>query len=109
MAREVKWTLSAWSDLQEAADYIAEDSPGYAAAFVAEVRDAARSLDAISVCGAAIPKVMHKKPLTLEGQERGGGAWGARPGHGPCLREHRSTLTSTAVTGNMDMRTGVVP
>lgn len=44
MARKVKWTAAAWSDLEEAADYIARDSPNYAAALVREVREAARSL-----------------------------------------------------------------
>jgi len=34
----------AWTDLDQAAAYIAKDSPYYAAAFVREVRDAARSL-----------------------------------------------------------------
>ena len=43
MARKVKWTAATWNDL-EAVDYIARDSPHYAAAFVREVRDAARSL-----------------------------------------------------------------
>jgi len=44
MARKVTWTEVAWSDLEVAADFIAIDSPHYAAAFVREVRDAARSL-----------------------------------------------------------------
>ncbi|MDP2644307.1 MAG: type II toxin-antitoxin system RelE/ParE family toxin [Desulfobacterales bacterium] len=44
MARSVKWTEVAWSDLEEVADYIANESRHYAAAFVREVRDAARSL-----------------------------------------------------------------
>jgi plasmid stabilization system protein ParE len=46
MARKVKWTEAAWIDLEEAADYIARDSPHYAAAFVREVRDGARNLHA---------------------------------------------------------------
>lgn len=44
MARKVIWAESAWRDLGEVADYIAKDSPHYAAAFVREARDAARSL-----------------------------------------------------------------
>lgn len=52
MARKVKWTAAAWNDLEEAADYIARDSPNYAAALVREVREAARSL---SRCGRARP------------------------------------------------------
>jgi plasmid stabilization system protein ParE len=39
MARKVKWTEAAWSDLEEAADYIARDSPHYAAAFVHGARN----------------------------------------------------------------------
>jgi hypothetical protein len=27
MARKIKWTVVAWNDLEEEADYIAEDSP----------------------------------------------------------------------------------
>ena len=44
MARKVEWTKVAWSDLEGVSDYIAKDSRYYAAAFVREVRDAARSL-----------------------------------------------------------------
>jgi len=36
MAREVKWTETAWEDLEEVADYIAKDSSHYATAFVRE-------------------------------------------------------------------------
>jgi plasmid stabilization system protein ParE len=46
MAWEVKWTEAAWNDLEEAADYIAHDSPHYAAAVVRESRDGARNLHA---------------------------------------------------------------
>jgi plasmid stabilization system protein ParE len=45
MARSVVWTETAWRDLEHTADYIAEDSPGYAAAFVQRIRDHARALD----------------------------------------------------------------
>lgn len=44
MARKVKWTEIAWGDLVEVSDYIAKDSHYYAAGFVREVCDAARSL-----------------------------------------------------------------
>ncbi len=44
MAWQVMWTESAWRDLEEVADYIAKDSSHYAAAFVREARDAARTL-----------------------------------------------------------------
>ncbi len=44
MARQVDWAGTAWSDLEQVADFIAKDSPYYAAAFVREVRQAADSL-----------------------------------------------------------------
>lgn len=56
MAREIIWTDSAWNDLQETADYIAKDSVNYAAAFVQEARDAARSLSTLSERGRVVPE-----------------------------------------------------
>jgi len=56
MARRVVWTQIAWSDLEAAADYIAKDSPNYAAAFVREVRDAARSLAYLAERGRIVPE-----------------------------------------------------
>jgi toxin ParE1/3/4 len=56
MAREVVWTEIAWRDVEEAADYVAEDSPHYAAAFVREVRDAARSLAHLAERGRVVPE-----------------------------------------------------
>ena len=44
MARTLKWTEVATKDLEEAAEFIARDSPFYAAALVREARAAARSL-----------------------------------------------------------------
>ena len=44
MAKTVSWTDAAWADLEAVADSIARDSRYYAAAFVREVREAARSL-----------------------------------------------------------------
>ncbi len=46
MARTVRWTEVATSDLDEAADFIARDSRYYAAALVRDARAAARSLQA---------------------------------------------------------------
>jgi len=57
MARQVIWTESAWRDLDEAADYIAKDSPYYAAAFVGEARDAARILVSQPQLGRMVPEV----------------------------------------------------
>ena len=54
MDRAVVWTETAWSDLDEAAQFIAKDSPNYAAAFVREVRDAARSLATFSQRGRVV-------------------------------------------------------
>jgi addiction module RelE/StbE family toxin len=56
MARRVVWTEAAWKDLEEAADYIARDSRRYAAAFVREVRDAARSLTRFAERGRVVPE-----------------------------------------------------
>ena len=36
MARQVTWTESAWTDIEEVADYIAKDSQHYAGAFIRE-------------------------------------------------------------------------
>jgi plasmid stabilization system protein ParE len=57
MARRVAWTEAASSDLAEAADYIARDSRFYAAAFVREVRVAARSLRVSPERGRAVPEL----------------------------------------------------
>ncbi len=56
MAWKVKWTESAWRDLEEIADYIGKDSPYYAGAFVREARDAARSLASLAERGRAVPE-----------------------------------------------------
>jgi toxin ParE1/3/4 len=56
MARKVMWTESAWRDLEEVADYIAKDSSHYAAAFVREVRDAARTLAYLAERGRVVPE-----------------------------------------------------
>lgn len=57
MARQVGWTQSAWNDLEEAADYIAKDSPYYAAAFVLEARDASRILKSQPQIGRVVPEL----------------------------------------------------
>ncbi len=56
MARKVMWTESAWRDLEEVTDYIARDSSHYAAAFVREARDAARTLAYLSERGRTVPE-----------------------------------------------------
>lgn len=57
MARRVAWTATAWRDLERVADYIAEDSPGYAAALVRRVRDRARSLEELAERGRVVPEL----------------------------------------------------
>lgn len=57
MARPVAWTETAWRDLERVADYIAADSPGYAAAFVRRIRDGAGSLDELAERGRVVPEL----------------------------------------------------
>ena len=57
MARDLAWTETAWRDLEGIADHIAEDSPGYAAAFVRRVRDQSRSLDEFAERGRVVPEL----------------------------------------------------
>lgn len=56
MARQIAWTEQSWSDLLAVADYIAKDSPRYAASFVREVRNAARSLARFAERGRIVPE-----------------------------------------------------
>jgi toxin ParE1/3/4 len=57
VARRVAWTETAWRDLERVADYIAEDSPGYAAALVRRIRDQARSLEEMAERGRVVPEL----------------------------------------------------
>lgn len=57
MAWRVKWTEPAWSNLEAAAAYIAQDSPRYAATLVREARDAARSLRQFANRGRVVPEI----------------------------------------------------
>ena len=56
MARTVKWTESATSDLEEVAEFIARDSRFYATAVVREARKAARSLRVSAERGRIVPE-----------------------------------------------------
>ena len=56
MAWQVIWTEAGWNDLDEVASYIEKDSPHYAAAFVSEIRDAARSLTQFAARGRIVPE-----------------------------------------------------
>ncbi len=57
MARTVTWAHRAWADLERAADYIAQDSPHYAAALLGQARRAARSLDRFAERGRVVPEL----------------------------------------------------
>lgn len=56
MAWKVTWSKVALADLEGAADFIAKDSSHYAAAFVRDVRDAARSLRYLAKRGRVVPE-----------------------------------------------------
>jgi plasmid stabilization system protein ParE len=56
MARRIDWADPAWADLESAADYIARDSPSYAAAFVQEVKQAVDSLSELADRGQIVPE-----------------------------------------------------
>lgn len=56
MARKVAWAEAAWSDLDDVSEHIGKDSPHYAAAFVGEVCDAARSLAYLAERGRIVPE-----------------------------------------------------
>jgi len=57
VARAVAWSHSAWSDLERAADYIARDSPSYAATLLERACAAARSLDRFAERGRVVPEL----------------------------------------------------
>lgn len=57
MAWRVVWTDPGWANLEAAADYIAQDSPRYAASLVREARDAARSLAHLAKRGRIVPEI----------------------------------------------------
>ncbi len=48
--------MSAWKDLEQLAEFLSRDSPIYAASFVREVRDAARSLNRFSQRDRIVPE-----------------------------------------------------
>lgn len=57
MAWRVVWTEPGWSNLEAAADYIAQDSPRYAAGLVREAREASRSLATFANRGRVVPEI----------------------------------------------------
>ena len=54
---KVFWAASAARDLEHVIAYIAQDSPGYAAAFAREVVDVSRSLQSLPSRGRIVPEV----------------------------------------------------
>lgn len=56
MAYEVEWAESAFSSLFDAIEYIARDSPSYAAAFAIRAERAAASLDMFPERGRRVPE-----------------------------------------------------
>ena len=56
MARTVRWAEAASDDLDRIAEYIARDSPNYAAAFVREILDAVQSLAELAERGRVVPE-----------------------------------------------------
>jgi plasmid stabilization system protein ParE len=57
VAWRVVWTEPGWSNLEAAADYIAQDSPRYASSLVREARDASRSLGRFANRGRLVPEI----------------------------------------------------
>ena len=57
MAKRVVWTEAAWIDLESIANFISRDSPYYAASFVREIRDCARSLSRMAMRGHVVPEI----------------------------------------------------
>lgn len=57
MARTIAWTELAWSDLERAVDYIAQDSPTYAASFARQIWELAQSLDEFPERGRTVPEL----------------------------------------------------
>lgn len=57
MARRVSWSRPALEDLDQIAGYIALDSKYYSAAFVRDVRDAARTLAQLANRGRMVPEL----------------------------------------------------
>ncbi|MBI3697037.1 MAG: type II toxin-antitoxin system RelE/ParE family toxin [Acidobacteria bacterium] len=59
MDRRVVWTAPALQDVEEAAAFIARDSPRYAAAVAREAQEAAGSLRRFAARGRVVPEFRH--------------------------------------------------
>jgi plasmid stabilization system protein ParE len=82
MGRRVRWTETALSDVDQIAEYIARDSRFYAAAFVREVRAAARSLAHMPMRGRMVPEFgdASTREIFVTSHVAGGGARGSVAG-----------------------------
>ena len=56
MGWRVRWTTLAWNDVEEAARFIARDSPRYAVVLQREAQSAARSLRQFAYRGRVVPE-----------------------------------------------------
>jgi plasmid stabilization system protein ParE len=82
MDRTVNWTLAALADLEAAGDYIARDSPHYAASLITEILAAGRSLAVLSERGRHVPELTDPhlrelivSPYRLIYRVEGDGVW----------------------------------
>lgn len=57
MALIVRWSETAWDDVDQIVEFIAQDSPSYAVAFVRQARDLARSLKSFPNRGRVVPEI----------------------------------------------------
>jgi toxin ParE1/3/4 len=57
VAKRVVWTESAWTDLESIADFIARDSPYYAASFVRNIHNHTLGLSRMSARGRVVPEI----------------------------------------------------
>ncbi len=64
MDRKVIWSHEVASDMEAVADYIAKDSPSYAAAFIRKILDVGNSLNKHSERGRIVPE--YKNPTIRE-------------------------------------------
>ena len=60
MGQRIKWAAAAFEDLEATAEFIARDSPAYAASFVTRILQAARSLSDFPDRGRRIPEIRDK-------------------------------------------------
>jgi len=61
VAQRIIWTEAASTDLEDIADYIARDSPYYAASFVREILAHARSLNRMAMRGHVVSEIGDKQ------------------------------------------------